>query len=551
MKIRRKFLLIVLPLVVAPLLVVGLAASLAARNGITRVATEFLKFKSEELMNYAATQWNLLVENELTGEPEFVRVSKLAVESFARSVIRSDTELILAVDDQGLAMATGEVKLSAAESRALAELRASGEQGWRSLELGGERRVAQTASFEPFGWYLLVTEAESTFYRAVNQIFWQSGLVLIVALGVTLVLLFVFTRYITQPLGNVVGAMKDIISTSDLSRKVELLYKDETGELGHTFNLMTAELERAYNQIKSYAFKAVIAQKREQKVRSIFQKYVPADVIDQFFAHPEKMLVGEERVVAVLFSDIRGFTTFAEQLKPEEVVEVLNAYFTPMVDVVYAHNGIVDKYMGDALMAFYGAPVKHEDDALQAALTGLDMLEELESFNERQRKREQRPFHIGIGINYGVVTVGNIGSEKKMDYTVMGDGVNLASRIEELTKIYDVPFMVSEAVQSRIKEQVPCRLVDKVAVKGREGGVRIYHPKRELSKEEAKGWKLHETGTDHYYDKQFEKAAKYFTYAQEYLPRDPILRIFLARCQRFAESPPPESWQGVTAITEK
>ena len=284
MRIRSKFLLIVIPLVVAPLLLVGLAASLAARNGITRVATEFLKFKSDELETYAATQWNLLVENDLTGEPEFVRVSKLAVESFARSLIRSDTETILAVDEQGVAMHTGDLQLSEAEVRALTGLRAAGEEGWRHLELGGERRVAQTALFEPFGWYLLVTEAEETFYQAVNQIFWQSGLILIVALGVALVLLYVFTRYITQPLGDVVTAMKDIISTSDLSRKVELLYRDETGDLGHTFNLMTGELEKAYNQIKSYAFKAVIAQKREQKIRNIFQKYVPADVIDQFFS---------------------------------------------------------------------------------------------------------------------------------------------------------------------------------------------------------------------------------------------------------------------------
>jgi len=551
MKIRHKFLLIVLPLVVAPLLLVGLAASLAARNGITRVATEFLRFKSEELESYAATQWNLLVENDLTGEPEFVRVSKLAVESFARNMIRSDTEIILAIDDQGVAMATGALELSESERRTLAGMRAAQEEGWRHLQLGGERRVAQTVAFEPFGWYFLVTEAEDTFYRAVNQIFWQSGLILFAALGITLVLLYVFTRYITQPLGDVVTAMKDIISTSDLSRKVELLYQDETGDLGHTFNLMTSELERAYNQIKSYAFKAVIAQKREQKVRSIFQKFVPAEVIDQFFAHPESMLVGDNRVLAVLFSDIRGFTSISERLPPEAVVENLNAYFTEMVDVIMAHQGLVDKYIGDAIMAFYGAPVKHEDDALQAVLTGFDMLDTLKLFNERQKKREQPVFHIGVGINYGLVTVGNIGSEKKMDYTVMGDGVNLASRIEELTKIYDVPFLISQAVQSRVSEEVHCRLVDKVAVKGREEGVRIYHPKRELSRDEAKGWKLHETGTEHYYKREFDQAAQYFKYAQEYLPQDPILRIFLARCHEFAKSPPPASWQGVMAIAEK
>jgi adenylate cyclase len=551
MKIRAKFLLIVVPLVVAPLLLVGFAASLAARNGITRVATEFLKFKSEEITNYGTTQWNLLVENDLTDQQEFVEASQLAVASFAHSVIRSDTELILAVDDQGVAMSTAAVELSPTELSVLEQMRSADTVGWQHVELAGVQRVGQASLFEPFGWYILVTEAEETFYRAVNQIFWQSGLILFVALSVALILLYVFTRYVTQPLRNVVGAMRDIISTSDLSRKVQLLYKDETGDLGHTFNLMTTELERAYNQIKSYAFKAVIAQKREQKIRNIFQRFVPKDVIEQFIAHPESLLVGDNRVLAILFSDIRGFTTIAERMTPEDLVNNLNEYLTQMVDIIYGHGGIVDKYIGDAVMAFYGAPVRHEDDALQAVLSGLDMFDTLEKFNENQRSRGLPMYHIGVGINYGVVTVGNIGSEKKMDYTVMGDGVNLASRLEGQTKIYDVPFIISEAVYSRVKDNVPCRLVDKVQVKGREEGVRIYHPRRELSKEESKGWKLHETAMEQYYNREFEKAVQAFKYAQEYLPVDPIIRIYLARCQEFVRTPPAADWKGITKHSEK
>jgi hypothetical protein len=171
-------------------------------------------------------------------------------------------------------------------------------------------------------------------------------------------------------MGQVVEAMKQIITTGDLRRRVELEYGDEVGELGHTFNLMTGELEKAYNQIKSYAFRAAVAQRKEQKIRQIFQKYVPADVIDQFFSNPESMLVGEKRSVAVLFTDIRNFTTISEMLAPDEVVESLNAYFGPMVDVVVAHGGIVDKFVGDAIMAVFGAPVKHDNDALQAVNAG-------------------------------------------------------------------------------------------------------------------------------------------------------------------------------------
>ncbi len=552
MRIRAKFTLLVLPLIITPLLLVGLGASLAARNGITRVATEFLKFKSEELRNYATTQWNLLVENQLDTQPEYVTVSKTAVASLARSLIRSESELILAVDERGnIAMSTSEIELSEAEAVRLAELSASGEEGWTLIRLGGEDRVAQSAVFRPFGWTFLVTEHRDVFYQAVNQIYIQSGSILILTLAVTLILLLVFIRYLTRPLGNIASAMKNIITANDLSKRVDLLYRDEIGDLGHTFNLMTGELEKAYNQIKSYAFKAVIAQKREQKIRNIFQKYVPSDVIDQFFSNPESMLVGDSRVLAVLFSDIRGFTSISESMAPEQMVESLNTYFGLMVDIILKHNGIVDKYIGDAIMAFFGAPVKHEDDVSQAVHSGFDMLDALKGFNFRQAKRSRPQFRIGIGLNYGLVTIGNIGSEKKMDYTVIGDMVNLASRMEGLTKIYDLPFIISESVYSKVKKEIPCRLIDKVAVKGKKEGTRIFHPQKRLSKAEAKGWKLHHMGTDLYYKRQFDKAIRYFVYAREFLPNDPILRIFLARCKNYIKSMPPPSWNGISVVSEK
>ena len=551
MRIRAKFVMIVMPLIITPLFLVGFAASLAARNGITRIATEFLEFKSEELRNYATTQWNLLVENQLDTRPEYVEVSKTAVASFARSLIRSESELILALDEQGrIAMSTTPVELLEQESTALIDLAKKGEEGWTQVRLGGTARVAQIARFGPFGWTFLVTEPRDLFYQAVNQIYFQSGFILIVALAVSLLLLYLFVRYLTQPLNNVVTAMKEIIGASDLTKRVELQFKDEIGDLGHTFNLMTGQLEKAYNQIKSYAFKSVIAQKREQKIRSIFQKYVPVDVIDQFMSRPESMLKGDSRILAVLFSDIRGFTRISESMAPEQIVESLNTYFTEMVDIVLKRNGIVDKYIGDAIMAFFGAPVKHDDDVSQAVHTGFDMLETLELFNSRQAKRKRPQFRIGIGLNYGLVTIGNIGSEKKMDYTVIGDMVNLASRLEELTKIYDVPFLISESVYARVKKEVPCRMIDKVMVKGKTQGTRIFYPKKRIGKAETKGWKLHHMGLNLYYKREFDKAIKYFVYAREFLENDPILPIYLNRCKNFVKTPPPAEWQGYSVLSE-
>ena len=191
------------------------------------------------------------------------------------------------------------------------------------------------------------------------------------------------------------------------------------------------------------------------------------------------MLVGENRILSVLFSDIRSFTSISEKMKPDDLVSELNDYFSVMVDIIMDRKGIVDKYIGDCIMAFFGAPKKHEDDALQSVLAGMDMLEALDGFNAGQEKRGKPPFHIGVGINYGVVTVGNMGTEKKMDYTVIGDAVNLASRLEGLTKHYHQPLIFSESLLSKVKDVMPWRFLDTVAVKGKKTGVKIFTAKKD------------------------------------------------------------------------
>jgi adenylate cyclase len=370
----------------------------------------------------------------------------------------------------------------------------------------------------------------------------------------SIILLLLFARYLTRPLQQVVDAMSDIIATNDLSRRVDVLYKDETGRLGHTFNLMTEELGKAYDQIKSYALRAAVSQVKEEKIRHVFQKYVPKTVLESFFKNPEGALVGENRILAVLFSDIRGFTSISEKMRPDEMVESLNNYFARMVDIVMRQpdrEGIVDKYIGDAIMAFVGAPERHEDDALRSVLTAFEMLDALAEFNAWQRQKQRVPFQIGIGINYGSVTVGNIGSEKKMDYTVIGDMVNLASRLEGLTKKYHEPIVVSDSVYSRVKTSVKCRCLDKVAVKGRQRGAEIYTVRRALSSQEEKAWSLHEQALALYYERSFREATEVFQQVHALMPEDHCSDLFLRRCEKFVKSPPAESWKGVEEMTEK
>jgi class 3 adenylate cyclase len=238
-------------------------------------------------------------------------------------------------------------------------------------------------------------------------------------------------------------------------------------------------------------------------------------------------------------------------MRPEDLVEALNAYFSRMVDVIITRRGIVDKYMGDAIMAFFGAPVKHDDDAYQSVMAGLDMIDALVRFNDEQASKQRAPFRIGIGINYGVVTVGNIGSEKKMDYTVIGDMVNLASRLEGLTKLYHEPMIISEALHRSVEKSMPCRMLDRVAVKGKRQGVRIYCVRRELSPAEEEGWGLHELGLGLYYGREFGKALSCFRQVEQFLPGDTISARFAERCRVHTKNPPGPTWDGVEVITEK
>jgi adenylate cyclase len=552
MSVRLKIVLIVLPLLVATLVLSSLASSLAARNGITRVAVEFLAFKAQDLRNYLESQWALLLSNGLQDRPEYVAAAQKAALSYAGTLIGAPTQLILAVDSQGrLAMSTSGMELSARDSATLLDLRRGQTEGWLELPLAGSARVGHAFSFAPFGWYCLVTEERASFFSAVSGITRQNLIILAAACAASIVLLLLFSGYLTHPMRRMVAAMQTIISQHDLSQRVEVRYQDELGTLAHTFNVTVDELDQAYNQLKKYALDAVVAKRREQDVRNIFQKYVPKDVIESIFKHPEQLLVGEDRLAAVLFSDIRGFTAIAERMPPEEMVQTLNAYFSIMVDIIMKRGGIVDKYMGDAIMAFFGAPVQHDDDALQAVLAALDMQEALEGFNREQESHGKPRFRIGIGINFGLVTVGNIGSEKKMEYTVIGDMVNLAARLESLTKVYKQELIFSESVYREVRKSLPCRLVDKVIVLGRSQPHRIFTASRTQQEQELEAWKYHHHGLQLYYRRSFKRAATCFRKVQDLLPGDVLSAVYYDRCTSFLKSPPPAAWDGVHVLTEK
>jgi len=552
MSVRAKIVLVVLPIMITTIVLTGAASYSVASTGVTRIAREFLDFKASELQKYAESQWNLLVQANATGNPMMVQAAQNGVSTFAQSIIRSQTELIFAFDQDGnVQMSTKPVTVKPAEKAQLLELYKEHPTGLLSPTIAGVPRVAEGFIFPPFKWYILLTEERQTFYHDVNSITYTTLYIMLGAVAAAILLLLLFARHLTNPLSNMIRIMRQIISSNDLTERVPVEYRDETGTLAHTFNIMIGELERAYNQIKNYAFQAVLAQKKESRIRNIFQKYVPQELIDQFFRNPEAMLVGDNRVLSVLFSDIRSFTTISEGMRPDELVNSLNRYFSVMVDIIMAHGGIVDKYIGDAIMAFFGAPVRHEDDAFQSVLAGLEMADAVKVFNQEQISLGKPEFRIGVGINYGVVTVGNIGTEKKMDYTVIGDMVNLASRLEGLTKTYHQEMLIAESLFMKVKDKVSWRFLDTVAVKGKTRGVKIYTVKKTLDPGEKTLWDTHNSAMDLYYAREFSKARGLFEESLRMAPEDFMAQSMLERCRTYENEPPERNWTGVEVMLTK
>jgi adenylate cyclase len=424
-------------------------------------------------------------------------------------------------------------------------------QGWIQYTLQGKDRVAQNFYFAPFDWRVFVSEERSAFFAGVTEIQFTNMVILVISVIFGVIILVVFTAYLTQPIKKMVVTMEDIIRSNDLSQKVDVEYQDEIGTMAHTFNVMLEELGGAYAQIKNFALQSVLAKKSEQKIRNIFQKYVPENVINEIFAHPETMLVGSNRRLAILFSDIRSFTTISETLPPDELVKSLNRYFDVMVDIIIQRKGIVDKYIGDAIMAFFGAPVRSENDALLSVLAGLGMVKALDDFNADQIERGAVEFKIGVGINFGEVTVGNIGTDKKMDYTVIGDGVNLASRLEGLTKEYKQTLIFSDSVYQNVAPYIPCRLVDKVQVKGKTEGANIYTATLELSESERQGWALYHSALEEFFQQNFDKAITFLQEALKIIDEDYLCELYLMRSHEYKNNPPGPGWDGTTKMTHK
>ena len=301
-------------------------------------------------------------------------------------------------------------------------------------------------------------------------------------------------------------------------------------------------------------YRYVTEEREKKKIRGAFQYYLTDSVINEMLKDPTKLkLGGDKKDLSVLFSDIRGFTTVSEKLTPEELVHLLNEYLTVMTDIVFKYDGLLDKYMGDAIMAVFGAPLDQPDHALRACRTALGMMAELGVLQKKWLAEGRPVLNIGIGINTGEMVVGNMGSQMRFDYTVMGDSVNLGSRLEGINKEYGTNIVISEFTQSSVKDALFCRELDSVRVKGKKLPVRIYEliGERASSQDKTAFVNLFEEGLAKYKQGLWDEAIAVFRRVLEIRPGDPPSELYIKRCQMLKENPPEGEWDGVFTMTTK
>ena len=306
----------------------------------------------------------------------------------------------------------------------------------------------------------------------------------------------------------------------------------------------------------SFTYLSVTEGASKRRVKRMLSQYVSPAMLDQVMAQRDDILhagVGKSETLSILFSDVRGFTKISESLPAEQVVTLLNCHFSEMADAIFNNMGTLDKFIGDAIMAYWGAPIRLDDHADRSVKASLDMIQALRKVNRQLSDLRLPSIEIGIGINTGDVVLGNIGSDRKLDYTVIGDAVNVASRMEGITKMYGVPIIISETTRMALRTNRPCVLIDHVQVKGKTEPVAIYLPLAdeleapEQFAEHCRMATLAQRAFAYYQTQQWDIAET--LYRQLELPH--VRALFFSRILEFRRNPPPVFWDGVYTFTTK
>lgn len=326
---------------------------------------------------------------------------------------------------------------------------------------GGEEVLGILVPVPPVGWGLVVEQPRAEVYAGVRAT-WQTALA--VGAGFTIVALvlgLLLGRRLARPVLEVAAAARKVAG-GDFGVRVQVRGGDEVGQMAEAFNGMARDLGDYRDRLVA-----------ETRIRADLSRYLSPELVEEVVARRAVLkLGGDRREVTVLFADVVSFTPLAEEFPPEQVVSVLNEVFTVLTEIVFRHGGIVDKFIGDCVMAVFGVPESREDDPLRAVRAADEMVRWIRAANAKWRKEIHRDIEIGIGVNTGVVIAGNVGSEKRMEYTVIGDSVNIAARLEPLARPGQV--LMSRDTMERVRHEMLCDFVSRVRLTGRKQETEVY-----------------------------------------------------------------------------
>lgn len=297
-------------------------------------------------------------------------------------------------------------------------------------------------------------------------------------------------------------------------------------------------------------YQYIMEQRSKRFIKDAFGRYLSPKVISQIIDNPSQLkLGGEKRVMTAFFSDVAGFTAISEKMTPPQLVKLLNKYLTEMSNLIHDTDGTVDKYEGDAIIAFWGAPLPEENHAIQCVTSAVRQQRRLAELREEWRKQGKDELLVRMGVNTGPMVVGNMGSKERMDYTIMGDSVNLAARLEGANKYYGTYILISEFTHEAIRESFLCRKLDTVRVQGKKLPIRLYEVVEELSlvtEAQRRLTQFFDQALSAFYSLDFDKASGLFERCDKLKPGgDTACKLYLKRCAELLESPPPDDWDRV------
>ena len=308
--------------------------------------------------------------------------------------------------------------------------------------------------------------------------------------------------------------------------------------------------------VATVSYRAATEGKQRKLITNMFERYVDKTVVQQLIDDPKTLkLGGEMKEITLLFSDIKGFTSISEKLGPENLVKLINSYLNEMTGVIMKHRGTVDKFIGDAIMTFWGAPIDDTNAPYHACAAALEMQSRLESFQTKWKKYGNIVLKQRVGINTGNCIVGNMGSEVKFNYTAMGDAVNVASRLEGVNKQYGTFILLSEATYQKVAKKVHAREIDKVVVMGKTEPIRIYElmgladkPMGDYSKRFLEAYN---EGIVMYQQRKWDEGIALMEHALKQIPNDPVCQLYVERMRLYQLNPPDANWNGVFVLSSK